>query len=300
MNRSALVFGARGQIGVGLLPRLLAHGLRVRAITRGDTPASPHPALRWQRFDLFGSADPPQEEDLVFSLGPLDGFLRWLERVPAAPRRVVAFGSTSATTKRDSIDARERDLAQRLAALETRLATVCAERGITWTLLRPTLVYGVGRDRSLTRIATLARRFGLFALARGATGLRQPVHAHDLAAACFQAALVSAAANRAYDFPGGETLRYDEMVRRTLACLVPPPRLMRVPDSVLRIALASARRVGKLRDAGPGVLQRLRSDLVFDGSDAVRDLGIVPRPFVPEAGMFEAAVHDRECCGAAE
>lgn len=288
MNPSALVFGARGQIGVGLLPRLLAHGLRVRAITRGDAPASVHPALHWQSFDLFGDAEPPHD-DLVFSLGPLDGFVRWLERVAVAPRRVVVFGSTSAATKRDSTDARERDLAQRLVRLETRLAGLCAERGTTWTLLRPTLVYGVGRDRNLTRIATLARRTGVFALARGATGLRQPVHADDLAAACFQAALVSAAANRAYDLPGGESLRYDEMVRRTLACLTPPPRLLRVPDTLLRVALACARQFGMLRDAGPGVLQRLRTDLVFDGSDARRDLGFAPRPFLPVASMFDDA-----------
>lgn len=287
MKRNALVFGARGQIGAGLVPRLLAHGVRVEAVTRADAPASHDVSLTWRQHDLFGDCAPPLADDLVFSLGPLDGFVRWLERVPMPPQRVVAFGSTSAVTKRDSIDPRERDLAQRLQQLEARLAALCLQRGVVWTLLRPTLVYGVGRDRSLTRIATLARRWGGFVLPRNACGLRQPVHADDLAATCFQAAFVSTAAGRSYDLPGGETLRYDEMVRRTLASLQPPRRVLQVPDGLVRGALSLASRFGLLRDAGPGVLQRLQADLVFDGGDAVRDLGVRPRPFAPQASMFE-------------
>lgn len=285
--RHALVFGARGQIGVGLLPRLHAHGIAVHAITRGDVPVSHEPALAWSSHDLFGDAPPPHGGDLVFSLGPLDGFVRWLERVPTAPRRIVAFGSTSVHTKRDSIDPRERDLATRLHALEHRLASLCEARNVPWTLLRPTLVYGLGRDRNLTRIADLARRWGGIALPRNAGGLRQPIHADDCAEACFQAAFVSVAEGRSYDLPGGETLRYDEMVRRTLACLTPPRRLLRIPDALVHGAAHIAGALGVLRDAGPGVLQRLRADLVFDGSEATRDLRIAPRAFSPAAQMFE-------------
>ncbi|PPT43957.1 nucleoside-diphosphate sugar epimerase, partial [Xanthomonas arboricola] len=42
------------------------------------------------------------------------------------------------------------------------------------TVLRPTLVYGAGRDRTLTQIAGLAQRTGAFVLPANATGLRQP------------------------------------------------------------------------------------------------------------------------------
>lgn len=281
----ALVFGAGGQIGLGLLPRLRAHGIHATAVTRGVPPAGDD-AVQWLQHDLFGDDPPPAPRDLVFSLGPLDGCVRWLERVPVAPTRLVAFGSTSATTKQASVDPAERALAARLQALERRLAGICADRGVAWTLLCPTLVYGVGRDRNLRRIVQLARRWGFCALPAQATGLRQPVHADDLASAAFAAAFVSASENRRYELAGGEIVRYDEMVRRTLACLQPRPRLLRVPGAAVRVALALAARLGVLRDAGPGVLERLRTDLVFDDRDARRDFGWNPRPFVPSPEMF--------------
>lgn len=288
MTRHALVFGAAGQIGIGVLPRLLAHGFRIDAVSRAAAPASNDTALRWLQCDLFGALPAPPAPDLVFSLGPLDGFVRWLERVPTPPRRVVAFGSTSAVTKRDSIDPHERELASRLQQLELRLAALCRERGSAWTLLRPTLIYGLGRDRSLTRIAQLAQRWRAFVLPAGATGRRQPVHADDLSAAAVQAAFAEASVDRAYDLSGGETLRYNEMVRRTLGCLTPSVHLFEVPSPLVRAALALASASGRLRDAGTGTLARMREDLVFDHTDARRDFGYAPRPFAPSADMFHA------------
>ena len=293
MMRDALVFGASGQIGVGLLPRLLARGMRVQAVTRGAPPVSTTAGLQWCTHDLFSDAPPPVCADLVFSLGPLDGLLHWLQRVPQPPRRLLAFGSTSAVTKRDSIDPRERALATRLSTLEQQLAQVCNDRGVTWTLLRPTLVYGLGRDRNLTRIVQLARRWRVFVLPADAQGLRQPVHADDLSHAALQAAFAQASANRSYDLAGGETLPYAEMVRRTLACLTPSVRLLRAPSALVRGALALAGVSGRLRDAGAGTLARMREDLVFDYSDAARDFAYAPRPFAPREEMFEAGANTR-------
>ena len=285
--RRALVLGASGQLGAALLPRLLAAGWEVDVAGRSaPTDAS----LPWQRLDLFTGGDLPVAPDTVFSLGPLDGFAAWYARGTLAARRVIAFGSTSVHAKRDSPDAGERALAARLRDAEDTLARACAQRGATLVLLRPTRVYGAGRDRNLTRIARLARRWGFVALPRGAVGLRQPVHVDDLADAAWRVAIATRPLAPAYDLPGGETLPYREMVARVLACLTPPKKLVELPSAPLRAALWSAHRVGLLGDAGAGVWSRLVSDLVFDAQPARRDFGYAPRAFAPRAAMFDASI----------
>ena len=283
---SALVLGARGQLGRALLPRLAAAGWEVHAASR--EPRADEPSLSWHRVDLFADGDALPATDILFSLGPLDGAAAWFARSRRAPRVVVAFGSTSVHVKSDSPDRTERDVARRLRAAEETLTRDCEARGTRLVLLRPTLVYGAGLDRNLTRIAALARRRGVFVLPRGATGLRQPVHVDDLAEAAWRCATATVSLATAYDLPGGETLPYREMVARVLACLVPAPKLIELPSGPLRAALWCAHRVGMLGDAGAGVWSRLTSDLVFDAQPARRDFGYAPRPFAPHASMFDA------------
>jgi uncharacterized protein YbjT (DUF2867 family) len=111
------------------------------------------------------------------------------------------------------------------------------------------------------------------------------VHVDDLADAALAACHAAATMGQAYDLPGGETLAYDAMVARVLACLLPPARLLRVPTPVFRGMLALARLRGD--GIGDAALARMRQDLVFDDAPARRDFGYAPRPFAPSALMFE-------------
>ncbi|HZF98580.1 MAG TPA: NAD-dependent epimerase/dehydratase family protein [Pseudoxanthomonas sp.] len=284
--RSALLFGASGQIGEALLQRLLQEGWEVIAVSRRP-PAVGIGTLRWVQGDLRSGGDWPARVDAIFSCGPLDLFSLWYEGSALRCRRVIAFGSTSAAVKQASPDAAERELAQRLQDGEARLLAAADARGAGATLLRPTLVYGMGRDQTLTRIAMIARRTRCFVLPAGADGLRQPVHVDDLAQAARAALDAPRAHGRTYALPGGETLPYREMVGRVLRCLRPPARLIQAPAPLFKLALAAARMGGRMRGASDAVLVRMREDLVFDGQPAREDFGYAPRRFEPAADMFE-------------
>ncbi len=65
------------------------------------------------------------------------------------------------------------------------------KQGVEWVILRPTLIYGHGRDKNITEIARFIRRFGFFPLLGKANGLRQPIHVEDVAEACFAALRIS-------------------------------------------------------------------------------------------------------------
>lgn len=283
--RRALVFGASGQIGAALLARLAAAGWDVDAVSRAP-PSANGPGLRWHAGGFPDVVAPDAHFDAVFSCGPLDAFSLWYADATLQAARVIAFGSTSLDTKRAAGDPGERALAATLATSEARVFAAARAHGATATLLRPTLVYGAARDASLSRIAALARRTGMFVLPRDARGLRQPVHVDDLAAAACAVVDSPATAGQAYALPGGETVPYDAMVQRVLAALPERPRLLRVPSPLFRLALAAAHAGGRLQGLPAGAVARMREDLVFDATPAVRDLGYAPRPFRPTRDML--------------
>ncbi|KLD79300.1 NAD-dependent epimerase/dehydratase family protein [Xanthomonas hyacinthi] len=282
--RVALLFGGSGQIGERLLHGLLAAGWQVHAFSR--TPQAPRDGLHWHLGELSMLRAPPVQAEALFSCGPLDAFADWYRRTPLQAPRVVAFGSTSLEVKRDSLDAAERDVARRLREAEAALFAAAAARGAAATVLRPTLVYGAGRDRTLSAIATLARRSGWFVLPRSARGLRQPVHVQDLADAALAVLAHPATHGRSYALGGGEVLSYREMVRRVLAALQPPARLLPLPHAVFALALRIAHAGGRLRGMNRAALQRMGEDLVFDLAPAQRDFGYAPRAFALDAAML--------------
>jgi len=278
--KHALVFGGSGQIGLPLLQRLYQDGWRVTAISRGEQ--TDRPGLHWLRGDLQDMPELPQRVDAIFSCGPLLKFAKWYEASGIEASRVIAFGSTSAETKRGSADAEERRVAGELREGEATLFAAAQPRSDAATVLRPTLIYGAGRDATLTRIAQLAQRLRYFPLPRGADGLRQPVHVEDLADAAFAALSAPASFGHTYAVPGGETLSYRDMVARTLACLRPPVRLIELPSPLFNLALLAAQATGRATGLGEAAVRRMRSDMAFDAGPAQRDFGYAPRGFVAE------------------
>jgi nucleoside-diphosphate-sugar epimerase len=272
-----LVLGATSLVGRFLMPRLAAAGMPAMGLSR----TAPDEA-GWLCGDL-ADADLalilPQSHT-VFSLAPI-----W--QLPLAlpalhrrgMRRLVAFSSTSVFTKAASPDPQEQAVARKLAAGEADTRAFCEARGVDWTLLRPTLIYAEGHDQNVSRLARLARGLWFLPLSGAGRGLRQPVHAEDLAEAAMAAAASPAALNKAYALPGGETLTYRTMVERVFQGLGRPPLILPVPQGVWRLAFAIARPFLPRANAQMGA--RMSHDLTFDGSEAARDFGWAPRDFRP-------------------
>lgn len=278
-----LVFGASGAIGRFLVPRLLSAGHDVVAISR-TSRTSGHPRLRWMTGELPDRVPELPTGASILSVGPLDRFTEWLAAGHTiGSARIVAVGSLSAVTKQDSADPAERALAARLADAERRLFDAARSSGASATLLRPTLIYGAGMDRSLTPIVRFAHRWRVFPLVPGASGLRQPVHAHDIAAACASALAANALPQAVYDLGGGERLAFAAMLERVRASLPFATLALPLPMPLLRAAAGLASRLPAFGAASAGAISRVREDLVAAADAAMRDLGWTPRAFAPRA-----------------
>jgi len=276
-----VVFGASSQIGYFLIQRLLARQETVWAVSRRSRQSAGE-GLHWCVADLPKPPSlPPEPLRALVSFGPLEALASWLSGLDEAPvTRVVATSSMSILSKAESIDPVEREIVRQLKAGEEGLVRECERLGMAWTILRPTLVYGAGLDKSLTPIARRARRWRLFPLPL-ADGMRQPVHADDVALATLAALEEPDSAGRFLPIGGGERLAYRHMFQRVRASLGVVTIPLPVPRPLLRLLV-------RLVPTAAGPVSRLERDLVADNSELEQVLGVRPRQFQPQASMWES------------
>lgn len=272
------MLGATSLVGHCLIPQLINRKFRVCAFSRQSVVPA-FAGVIWRNLSNPRSANRDQQ-DLWVCVAPIWVLPEYFPLFEASgARRVVALSSTSRFTKDDSTDPEEQATALRLADAESLLQKWAENRGVEWTILRPTLIYGMGRDKNIAEIGRFIRRFYFFPLFGKAQGLRQPIHAQDVASACIGALQKPAAANHAYNISGGETLTYREMVARVFAALGRRPCLLTVPLWVFRLTVSVLRRISRYRHWSAAMAERMNRDLVFDHTEATRDLDFRPRAF---------------------
>ncbi|ABD89674.1 SDR family oxidoreductase [Rhodopseudomonas palustris] len=274
-----LVIGATGMVGGLILRRLAEAGELPIGVSRHPQAAAP--GIEWLTADLAdpaGLALPSLETVYATSPAALVA-----DAIPALAAhgmtRLVVFTSTSLETKQNSDDPDEREMIRRWAEAERRIIEQCAARGIAWTVLRPTLIYAEGRDANVSRIAALIRRFRFFPLAGGGEGLRQPVHADDLAQAAIAAASRPNCFNKTYNLPGGETLSYREMVGRIFDGLGLRRMIIPLPGFVWAVVVPVVAKV--VPGISGAIVGRMAKDMTFDLTPAATEIGWQPRPFRP-------------------
>jgi nucleoside-diphosphate-sugar epimerase len=226
----------------------------------------------------------------IFCFGPLQSLAAWLNSVelPLAPR-VIVTSSMSAETKRESEVPAERAMSQLLRDSEQALAEACARHGSEWTVLRPTLVYGIGLDKSLTPIAQRAMRLRVFPLPNG-RGVRQPVHAQDLASAALAALETPASSGKILPIGGGERCRWVRCLRECAAVCRWIRCRYRCPVVAAR---GASRRCEAARAAEPA-----RFDLIADNTQVTQLLGVSPTTFSSGRGLLArtGVICPRKCC----
>jgi nucleoside-diphosphate-sugar epimerase len=281
---TCIVTGATSPVGCQLVGKLVAAGYVVHAIGRGMAMHEPDPSCIWHQYDLTCPGVVPRfSARVLFHVASI-----WLlpDRIEQfhenGVQRVIAFSSTSRLSKVNSSNPAEQALADSLARAEDAVATTCERLGIAYTIFRPTLIYGAGRDRNVADIARFTRRFGVFPILGKGIGLRQPVHVADLAQACILAADTRASFNRVYNLSGGETLTYRQMVERVFQAVGKHARILWVPEPVFRLTIRLAQLFPKYRHLKPEMATRMDRDLCFDHLAAEQDFGFSARPFLPD------------------
>lgn len=281
-----VVVGATSVIGDYLIGLLIEAGYEVLAISRHVIPYRRCGHVTWLRSDLTDrSHDPfPGQASKLVHLAPIWILPQYIDQAAREGiRRIVAFSSTSIFTKADSNDQNESRVVNLLTQGEMQTTARAHAHAIKLTLFRPTMVYSDDTDKTVGRLRSFVDRFGFFPLVGEGRGLRQPVHAEDLADACLAVMDNPVTFGKEYELCGGQTLSYRELVTVIFQGLGKKPVLVRVPLKVVKIGLQILALLPGFRDLSPAMADRMPRDLCFDHSAARDDFGYRPRAFSLDA-----------------
>ena len=291
------LLGATSLVGKCLLQKLIQDHRYIAAFSRHSVTQS-HPQITWQQLSTINPAKTGAEKNRIpvwLCVAPIWILPEHFDLLLAyGVRRIVVLSSTSRFTKNTSFDFNERKIASQLIKGEELVQAWATTHGVEWIILRSTLIYGYGQDKNVAEIAQFIRRFGFFPVLGSAKGLRQPIHVEDVASACLYALGSLNLTGRSYNLTGGETLSYREMVKRVFEALKRTPRLLTVPLWFFQMVIWGLRWLPHYQHWTATMVERMNQDLIFDSSDARRDLNFSPRPFKLTAEDFLVKTDDRQ------
>lgn len=282
-----LLAGATGQVGLAILRRLLSLNIKTYAIYNRDIVDFRNKNLNWVHGDLNRKnfLDLEDIKAKTFIQTPAIWLLpQHIDKLAKSGiKKIICFSSTSIMGKATSQNDYEKDLIGKFVAAEHDVAKKCKEHGITWTIFRPTMIYGFGLDKNVSSIVRFAEKTGFFPITTPGKGLRQPVHADDLADAVVSALTNKDMEGKTYNLGGGERVSYRDMVARIFSFMSNYPRIINIkflPQILDTISLV----IGK-KDINGEIAKRMNSDLVFDDSPARKDFLYNPRKFLSAGKM---------------
>tara|TARA_B100000674_G_scaffold230892_1_gene189972 strand:+ start:27513 stop:28406 length:894 start_codon:yes stop_codon:yes gene_type:complete len=207
--------------------------------TQSLSPWSVHTYSRYSSLPSFDFSNPftflpsgiSGSPTLWICFGPIWLFASFIEQLNRVhPERlvgirgVIACSSSSVITKRFSANRFDRELVHRLSSAEDSLLSLCRTLHVPCHILQPTLIYGKSGpygDRNLSKILKLLRWLPFIPIPSD-TGLRQPIHASQLAAVALHIAELIRESSCDQCLPeriplGGDTsLTYTMMIRSLL------------------------------------------------------------------------------------
>ncbi len=150
--------------------------------------------------------------------------------------------------------------------------------GLTYTILRPTMIYGTPRDKNMNRLVRFLSRSPIAPVVGAGRALMQPVHVDDLAAGIVAAINERHTENEDYNLAGPQAVPFRQIIR-TIATLL--GRRIRLVNIRGREAAVIARWAGHV----PGFpvteeqVLRLLEDKAFDITKPRKELHYHPRTF---------------------
>jgi len=283
-SSGTVVLGGHNDVAEYLVPRLSGLARTVLVLSRSGerklfyrSAAVLHP----EYLDKVPDDDLPLLEDVIctmpiWHLSKYEGALR-----RCGVRRLVAFSSTSITTKSDSMDQKEKDVARRLQEGERWLESFCRSNDVACLIVRPTIIYGGHYNRSIRLVQKMIRILGVFPFDIPERGTRQPIHADDLAQMAVAWINSTVTGVEIVSVAGRNLLSNRLLMERLFRSVGRKLRVLPVRARYVQILLQCGSRVFRGLLPSPAAIDRLAVDLGQSNDEAIEKFDFSARSFNP-------------------
>jgi NADH dehydrogenase len=243
------VAGASGFIGRAIVRRLLTMPeIRVRGMTRSPERARERLALsnlEWVRAEVTEPGTLPEAltgADTIVSTVQFEGYPvenpkkgLTFERVDLGGTVALLEAGKKAGVKRFiyiSGAAADESATHPAFRAKGRAERAIRESGLSWTIFRPSLVYGP-EDKVMNGFAKLLKFSPAFGVPGTGRQKVQPVLVDDLAA-CVALAVEGKGANGIFDVGGPDLMTFDEMIRILMEVTGRRRPIIHIPEGAMR------------------------------------------------------------------
>jgi uncharacterized protein YbjT (DUF2867 family) len=286
-----LIAGGTGFVGGGIVRELARRGKPVAVLTHSTARAKRFPGL-----DLdFREGDVTRPESLALAMHGVEsvvGSQQFPNSPIENPSEGYTFEKVDAEGTENLVRAAKAAGVKRYVYLsgagaapegphwfraKWRAETAVRESGLTYTILRPSWVYGP-EDRSLNRFLSMSRFLPFVPLIGNAGKQRmQPVFIDDVGRAVAESLDNPAAADQIFELGGPDVMSMTDVVRTALQVAGRKRLLLSSPKPVMKL-VASVLQFAPGRPLTPDAVEFITGDALGDPAAIQRALGLRVTP----------------------
>jgi nucleoside-diphosphate-sugar epimerase len=289
MNNTILITGGTGAMGSVLVRKLTALGNDLRVLTLpGDKNA---PRLQKEGVDVrFGTIANPSD-----CRGLCDGVTTVLHLAAiiitsdeslytsvnaGGTRTIVAQASSAGVAHFIHVSSASVVYPKPTPySISKRLAEdMVRKSGLSWTIVRPTLVYGRQGGQEFDMFLAYLKRFPVVPFIGSGHALKRPVFVDDVVDGLVNLACMKQGKNKVYNFSGPASISILDFSRLCLTLMGKPRRtVVHLPVWLCLMLAGIMKRVMSNPPLKWSVIAGITQDADLDPSEAERDLGYAPR-----------------------
>ncbi len=214
-----------------------------------------------------------QEVDIVINIAGIRKALNVIEAMKIAGVKKGIFVNTT------GVFSKFRMASEEYKIIEPKMLGELQNNGVKFAIIRPTMIYGNGKDHNVRKFALYLNRHSLFPIFGNGSALIQPVYYKDVAKALVALVENEQCWGKAYNISGGTAITYRRFIETIVEALGEKVKFIHLPLQPTVYIVSILNKVLRSFPLKTEQILRTTEDRAFDYADAKNCFGYNPISF---------------------